>query len=139
MYYVKSNRNLRVFGVFKQKTGQNIVHQVKINTNVTLCRVIKVKIGHNFGVKAREMMLICVCVFVYFAETWKQVVSVEEHWVKPRSADINENVLSELAKDELGLSEEQIRKGNSLEHVIAKVFYHSPSSTSITKSISLID
>ena len=51
----------------------------------------------------------------------EQVVTVEEHWVKPRSADNNENVLSELAKEELGLSEEQIRKGNPLEHVITKV------------------
>lgn len=50
-----------------------------------------------------------------------QVVSVQEYWVKPRSADINENVLSEQAREELGLSEELIRKGNSLEHVISQV------------------
>ena len=48
-------------------------------------------------------------------------MTVEEHWVKPRSADNYENVLSELTKEELGLSEEQIRKGNSLEDVISKV------------------
>ena len=45
--------------------------------------------------------------------------------MKPRSADNNENVLSELAKEELGLSEEQIRKGDSLEHVISKVVNYS--------------
>jgi hypothetical protein len=51
-----------------------------------------------------------------------QVVTVQDYWVKPRSADINENVLSEQAREEMGLSEELIRtKGNSLEQVLSQV------------------
>lgn len=51
-----------------------------------------------------------------------QVVAVQDFWVKPRSADINENVLSEQAKEELGLSEEFIRaKGSPLEQVLVQV------------------
>jgi hypothetical protein len=50
-----------------------------------------------------------------------QVVSVQEHWVKPRSADINENVLSESTKEELGLCEDLIRKGQSLDQVVSQV------------------
>jgi hypothetical protein len=50
------------------------------------------------------------------------VVTVQDYWVKPRSADINENVLSEQAREEMGLSEELIRtKGNSLEQVLSQV------------------
>lgn len=53
-----------------------------------------------------------------------QVVTVQDYWVKPRSADINENVLSEQAREELGLSEELIRtKGNSLDQVLLQVFF----------------
>ena len=51
----------------------------------------------------------------------EQVVAVQEHWVKPRSADINENVLSEPAKEELGLSEDLIRKGRPLDQVVSQV------------------
>ncbi len=47
---------------------------------------------------------------------------MQDYWVKPRSADINENVLSEQAREEMGLSEELIRtKGNSLEQVLSQV------------------
>ncbi len=54
-----------------------------------------------------------------------QVVTVQDYWVKPRSADINENVLSEQAREELGLSEELIRtKGNSLDQVLSQVRQH---------------
>lgn len=50
------------------------------------------------------------------------MVTVQEYWVKPRSADINENVLSEQAREELGLSEELIRtKGNPLDQVLLQV------------------
>ena len=50
------------------------------------------------------------------------MVTVQDYWVKPRSADINENVLSEQAREELGLSEELIRtKGNSLDQVLSQV------------------
>lgn len=50
------------------------------------------------------------------------MVTSQDFWVKPRSADINENVLSESAKEELGLSEELIRtKGASLENVLIQV------------------
>ena len=48
-------------------------------------------------------------------------MSVQEHWIKPRSADINENVLSEQAKEELGMTEDLIRKGQPLDQVIAQV------------------
>lgn len=42
--------------------------------------------------------------------------------MKPRSADYNENILSEQARDELGLTDELIRThGNSFEQVLSKV------------------
>ena len=41
--------------------------------------------------------------------------------MKPRSADINENVLSESTKEELGLCEDLIRKGQSLDQVVSQV------------------
>lgn len=58
-----------------------------------------------------------------------QVVTSQDFWIKPRSAersdsnrsDVNENVLSEQARDELGLSEELVRKGVSLENVLSQV------------------
>lgn len=58
------------------------------------------------------------------------MVTVQDYWVKPRSADINENVLSEQAREELGLSEELIRtKGNPLDQVLSQVKYSSSSSS----------
>ena len=60
------------------------------------------------------------------------MVTSQDFWIKPRSAergttdanrsaDVNENVLSEQARDELGLSEELVRKGVSLENVLSQV------------------
>jgi len=74
--------------------------------------------GALLGTDEEEVVLVC---FTLVNAITNQVVTVEEHWVKPRSADNYENVLSELTKEELGLSEEQIRKGNSLEDVISKL------------------
>lgn len=59
------------------------------------------------------------------------MVTSQDFWIKPRSAersdanrsDVNENVLSEQARDELGLSEELVRKGVSLENVLSQVNY----------------
>lgn len=59
---------------------------------------------------------------LYFRFAFLQEVTVQDYWVKPRSADINENVLSEQAREELGLSEELIRtKGNPLDQVLLQV------------------
>ena len=62
------------------------------------------------------------------------MVTSQDFWIKPRSAersdanrsDVNENVLSEQARDELGLYEELVRKGVSLENVLSQVNYKKP-------------
>jgi hypothetical protein len=41
--------------------------------------------------------------------------------VKPRTADINENVLSDQVRNEYGLGEEQVKRGELLEIVIEQV------------------
>ena len=41
--------------------------------------------------------------------------------VKPRTADINENVLSEQTQTELGIHEEQVKCGDSLDEVVQQV------------------
>ncbi|RWS03372.1 epithelial splicing regulatory protein 1-like protein, partial [Dinothrombium tinctorium] len=38
--------------------------------------------------------------------------------VKPRSADVNENILSEVARNNFGLTEDQIKSGQPLENVL---------------------
>ena len=48
-------------------------------------------------------------------------MGLKEFFVKPRAADINENVLSEQARDELGLQEDQVRSGKPLESAIEEV------------------
>lgn len=50
-----------------------------------------------------------------------QVVAVHYNLVKPRSADVNENLLSEVARNQFGLTEDQIKNGQPLEHVIEEV------------------
>ncbi|XP_045023270.1 RNA-binding protein fusilli-like isoform X1 [Daphnia magna] len=75
--------------------------------------------GPLLGSDEEEIVLICLVVVNIQTN---QVVTVQDYWVKPRSADINENVLSEQAREEMGLSEELIRtKGNSLEQVLSQV------------------
>jgi epithelial splicing regulatory protein 1/2 len=47
-----------------------------------------------------------------------KVVFVHKRVVKPRTADINENVLSEQTQTELGLHEDQVKCGDALEVVV---------------------
>lgn len=50
-----------------------------------------------------------------------QVVAVRYNLVKPRSADVNENVLSEVARNQFGLNEDQVKNGQPLENVLEEV------------------
>ncbi|KAH7983511.1 hypothetical protein HPB52_012386 [Rhipicephalus sanguineus] len=47
-----------------------------------------------------------------------QVVAVQQNLVKPRSCDVNENVISESCRTEYGISEEQLKNAVPLEQVI---------------------
>ncbi len=55
--------------------------------------------------------------------SFKQVVAVQYNVVKPRSSDVNENLLSEVARNQFGLTEEQVKNGQPLEHVLEEVFH----------------
>ena len=46
-----------------------------------------------------------------------QVVSRHEYPVKPSSADINENILSEQCREEYQLTEENVKSAKSLDQV----------------------
>ncbi|RWS31452.1 epithelial splicing regulatory protein 1-like protein [Leptotrombidium deliense] len=65
-----------------------------------------------------------------------KIVAAQCKFVKPRSADVNENVLSEVARNHFGLSEDQIKSGQPLENVLeefdqfAKAKLHSESGRS---------
>lgn len=50
-----------------------------------------------------------------------QVVAVHTNVVKPRSADVNENLLSETARNQFGLTDEQVKNGQPLENVLEEV------------------
>lgn len=50
-----------------------------------------------------------------------QVVAVHCNHAKPRTADVNENVLSEVARNQFGLTEYQIKSGQPLENIIEEV------------------
>lgn len=47
-----------------------------------------------------------------------KVVAVQQNLVKPRSCDVNENVISESCRTEYGISEEQLKNAVPLEQVI---------------------
>lgn len=49
------------------------------------------------------------------------MVAAHCNLVKPRSADVNENVLSEVARNQFGLTEDQVKNGHPLEHVLEEV------------------
>ena len=51
-----------------------------------------------------------------------QVVSRHEYPVKPSSADINENILSEQCREEYQLTEENVKSAKSLDQVGLLVF-----------------
>jgi hypothetical protein len=55
--------------------------------------------------------------------SFKQVVAVHYNVVKPRSSDVNENLLSEIARNQFGLTEDQVKNGQPLEHVLEEVFH----------------
>lgn len=50
-----------------------------------------------------------------------QVVSIQQYAVKPRTADINENILSEQCLAETSLTEAAVKAAEPLETVLAKV------------------
>ncbi|CAG2159392.1 unnamed protein product [Oppiella nova] len=50
-----------------------------------------------------------------------KVVAVHTNVVKPRSADVNENILSEVARNKYGLTEEMIKNGQPLENVLEEL------------------
>jgi epithelial splicing regulatory protein 1/2 len=50
-----------------------------------------------------------------------KVVAVQYNVVKPRSSDVNENLLSEVARNQFGLTEEQVKNGQPLEHVLEEL------------------
>ncbi|XP_065570104.1 RNA-binding protein fusilli-like isoform X2 [Artemia franciscana] len=74
--------------------------------------------GLNGALLGSDEEEIVILVFVVVDVAAKQVVGLKEFFVKPRAADINENVLSEQARDELGLQEDQVRSGKPLESAI---------------------
>ncbi|XP_064466470.1 epithelial splicing regulatory protein 2-like isoform X2 [Ornithodoros turicata] len=47
-----------------------------------------------------------------------KVVAAQHNWVRPRSSDENENLLSDTCRTELGITEEQVKNGQPLEQVI---------------------
>ncbi len=51
------------------------------------------------------------------------MVAVQYNVVKPRSSDVNENLLSEIARNQFGLTEDQVKNGQPLEHVLEEVFH----------------
>ena len=46
------------------------------------------------------------------------MTSRHEYRVKPSSADINENILSEQCRDQYKLSEDDVKSAKSLDHVL---------------------
>ncbi|CAG0912498.1 unnamed protein product [Notodromas monacha] len=48
----------------------------------------------------------------------RYIVAEKRYVVKPRTADINENVLSEQCRNDFGLTEEQVKRGELLETVL---------------------
>jgi hypothetical protein len=50
-----------------------------------------------------------------------QVVNIQQYAVKPRTADINENILSEQCLAETSLTEAAVKSAEPLETVLAKV------------------
>jgi len=50
-----------------------------------------------------------------------QVVGIQQYAVKPRTADINENILSEQCLAETTLTEAAVKAAEPLETVLAKV------------------
>lgn len=76
----------------------------------------------QYLIRSLFIIFFVLSLFLSLSGNQLQVAAVQDYWVKPRSADINENVLSEQAREELGLSEELIRtKGNSLDQVLQQV------------------
>uniref|UniRef100_A0A1W7RAM2 Epithelial splicing regulatory protein 1 n=1 Tax=Hadrurus spadix TaxID=141984 RepID=A0A1W7RAM2_9SCOR len=47
-----------------------------------------------------------------------KVVAVQQHIVKPRCSDINDNLLSDICKNEIGLADDVIKNGQPLEQVL---------------------
>lgn len=65
-----------------------------------------------------RLSLSVLSVFIFFVF---KVVAVQLNTVKPHTADMNENVLSEQCRAEIGLTEEMVKNGQPLEHVLEQV------------------
>ncbi len=52
-----------------------------------------------------------------------QVVSLQNHYVRPATDDISENVLTDECKLQTGLSEEAVKNGKPLEQVLDEVSF----------------
>ncbi|XP_067005775.1 RNA-binding protein fusilli isoform X2 [Anabrus simplex] len=71
--------------------------------------------GPGLGADEEEIVLL---IYVMIDMVQNKVVGVTQYLVKPRVADINENVLSEQIVAESGLTEELVKNGQPLETVI---------------------
>ncbi|XP_076335363.1 epithelial splicing regulatory protein 1-like isoform X2 [Tachypleus tridentatus] len=74
--------------------------------------------GDNLGTDEQEVVLFSWLV-VDVANT--KVVVVQQHFVKPRSADVNENRLSDTCRSVFQLTEGPVNNGQSLENVIEEL------------------
>jgi len=74
--------------------------------------------GDDLGSDEEETVLLA---WVVVDITNCKVVAVHYNLVKPRSADVNENVLSEVARNQFGLSEDQVKSGQPLENVLEEL------------------
>ncbi|XP_013790875.1 epithelial splicing regulatory protein 1-like [Limulus polyphemus] len=74
--------------------------------------------GDNLGADEQEVVLFSWLV-VDVANT--KVVVVQQHFVKPRGADVNENLLSDTCRSVFQLTEESVNNGQSLENVLEEL------------------
>uniref|UniRef100_T1ILP7 RRM domain-containing protein n=1 Tax=Strigamia maritima TaxID=126957 RepID=T1ILP7_STRMM len=71
--------------------------------------------GSQLGSDEEEIVLL---VWLVLDLANNKVVAVQQNVVKPRTADVNENVLSDQCKTEFGLCEEQVKNGQFLEQIL---------------------
>ncbi|XP_013780783.1 epithelial splicing regulatory protein 2-like isoform X2 [Limulus polyphemus] len=74
--------------------------------------------GENLGADEQEVVLFSWLV-VDLVNT--KVVVVQQHLVKPRSLDVNENLLSDTCRSVFQLTEEAVKNGQALENVIEEL------------------
>ncbi|XP_074603955.1 uncharacterized protein LOC141857360 [Brevipalpus obovatus] len=71
--------------------------------------------GDELGSDEEEIVLFA---WLVLDVTERKVVAVHCKYVKPRTAEAAANVLSEVSRNEFGLTEEQVKSGQPLEQVI---------------------